>query len=139
VSEQRDETRVHNFIEFIASGPATPTLADAFSQAEEQVKSLSADIQSMEAAKDHAFTPPPRAWITARIGKLNHLLATRSEKSALALRRLTGPITPVAAEARSRQALIQGPMQTPRPQPAGRGRRFVIALVEAPLAPKARK
>ena len=57
------------------------------------MKSLSADIQSMEAAKDHAFTPPPRAWITARIGKLNHLLATRTEKSALALRRLTGAIT----------------------------------------------
>jgi site-specific DNA recombinase len=89
----RAETRVHNFIEFIASGRATPTLADALSQAEEQVKSLSADIQSMEAAKDHAFTPPPRAWITARIGKLNHLLATRTEKSALALRRLTGAIT----------------------------------------------
>jgi site-specific DNA recombinase len=89
----RAETRVHNFIEFIASGRATPTLADALSQAEEQVKSLSADVQSMEAAKDHAFTPPPRAWITARIGRLNHLLATRTEKSALALRRLTGAIT----------------------------------------------
>jgi hypothetical protein len=37
----RAETRVHNFIEFIASGRATPTLADALSQAEEQVKSLS--------------------------------------------------------------------------------------------------
>lgn len=40
----------------------------------------------MEAAKDHAFTPPPRPWITERIGKLNHLLAKRTEKSALALR-----------------------------------------------------
>jgi hypothetical protein len=57
------------------------------------VKSLSADVQSMEAAKDHAFTPPPRAWIHDRIGKLNQLLATRTEKSALALRRLTGAIT----------------------------------------------
>ena len=56
----RTETRVHNFIEFITSGRATPTLADALSQAEEQVKSLSADIQSMEAAQDHAFTPAPR-------------------------------------------------------------------------------
>jgi hypothetical protein len=31
--------------------------------------------------------------ITNRIGELNHLLATRTEKSALALRRLTGAIT----------------------------------------------
>jgi DNA replication protein DnaC len=69
---------------------ATPTLADALSQAEDQVKSLSADIQSMEAAKDHATTPrlDHRPHRQAR-----HLLATRTEKSALALRRLTGAIT----------------------------------------------
>ena len=59
VELNRAETRVHNFIEFIASGRATPTLADALSQAEEQVKSLSVDIQTMEAAKDHAFTHRP--------------------------------------------------------------------------------
>jgi site-specific DNA recombinase len=93
VELNRAETRVHNFIEFIASGRATPALADALSQAELQVKTLTTDVQSMEAAKDHAFTPPPRAWIADRIGKLNHLLARRTEKSALALRRLTGSIT----------------------------------------------
>ncbi len=89
----RAETRVHNFIEFIASGRATPGLADALAQAEEQVKTLTADVASMAAAKDHAFTPPPRAWIADRIERLNELLATRTEKSALALRRLTGVVT----------------------------------------------
>jgi len=40
---------------------------------------------------------------------------------------------PVPAEARGRQALLPGPLQIRRPQPAGRGRRFeFIALVEAP-------
>ena len=39
----RAETRAHNFIEFIASGRATPGLADALAQAEEQVKTLTAD------------------------------------------------------------------------------------------------
>ncbi|HKY34803.1 MAG TPA: hypothetical protein VJN18_02585, partial [Polyangiaceae bacterium] len=33
----RAETRVHNFVEFIASGRATPALADALAQAERQV------------------------------------------------------------------------------------------------------
>jgi len=89
----RAETRVHNFIEFIASGRASHSLADALTQAEQQVKSLSADVHGMEAAKDHAFTPPPRAWIANRVGKLNQLLAKRTEKSALALRRLTGSVT----------------------------------------------
>jgi len=45
------ETRVHNFIEFIASGRATPALADALAQAEEQVKSLTSDVTALEAAK----------------------------------------------------------------------------------------
>ena len=89
----RAETRVHNFIEFIASGRATPGLADALAQAEEQVKTLTADVASMAAAKDHLFSPPPRAWIADRIERLNELLAARTEKSALALRRLTGPVT----------------------------------------------
>jgi hypothetical protein len=69
----RAETRVHNFIEFIASGRASPTLADALS-----------------------------AWITNRIGKLNHLLATRTEKSA-----------------RGGQALLPSPGQIRHPQLAG--------------------
>jgi hypothetical protein len=63
--------------------------------------------------------------ITARIGKLNNLLATRTEKSALALRRLTGAIT-YPRKSRSRPALLHGPVQIRRPQPAGRGRRFEL-------------
>jgi site-specific DNA recombinase len=93
VELNRAETRVHNFIEFIAGGRATAGLADALGQAEEQVKALTLDVSSMESAKDHAFTPPPRAWIEDRVTRLNELLATRTEKSALALRRLTGPVT----------------------------------------------
>ena len=47
----------------------------------------------MESAKDEVFTPPPKAWIADRLRKLNELLAERTERSALALRRLTGPVT----------------------------------------------
>ena len=57
------------------------------------MKTLTADISSMELANQHVFTPPPRAWIVHRIAELNDLLAQRTEKSALALRRLTGPVT----------------------------------------------
>jgi site-specific DNA recombinase len=93
VELNRAETRVHNFVEFIASGRATAALGDALAQAEQQVKELTADVASMESAKGHAFTPPPRAWIVGRIAKLHELLAQRTEQSALALRRLTGPVT----------------------------------------------
>ena len=47
----------------------------------------------MEVAKDRAFAPPPKAWIVDRVAKLHALLAQRTEASALALRRLTGPVT----------------------------------------------
>ncbi len=93
VELNRAETRVHNFIEFIAQGRATPGLADALSQAESQVKSLSADVLSMESAKDQTFTPPTRSWITDRVRQLDDVLAKRTEQSALALRRLTGAVT----------------------------------------------
>jgi hypothetical protein len=82
-----------NFIEFIATGRATPALADALSQAEEQVKTLKGDVASMESAQRDVFTPPPRAWIADRVRQRNDLLSGRTEKSALALRRLTGPVT----------------------------------------------
>lgn len=89
----RAESRVHNFVEFVASGRATGALADALAQSEEQVKTLTADIASMQTASEHVFIPPPKAWIADRIRKLNDLLGERTESSALALRRLTGPVT----------------------------------------------
>jgi hypothetical protein len=55
----RAETRVHNFVEFVASGRATPALADALAQAEEQTKTLRADIASLESAKDELFPRRP--------------------------------------------------------------------------------
>ncbi len=61
VELNRAETRVHNFIEFIASGRATSALAEALAQAEEQVKTLTVDVASMASAAETAFTPPPRA------------------------------------------------------------------------------
>jgi hypothetical protein len=59
----------------------------------QQVKELTQDVAGMEAAKDRAFAPPPKAWIVDRVAKLQALLAQRTEASALALRRLTGPVT----------------------------------------------
>ena len=46
--------------------------------------------EGRQGPRHHPTTPRLDA---ARIGKLNHLLAARTEKSALALRRLTGAIT----------------------------------------------
>jgi len=47
------------------------------------VKTLSADVASLEEAKDHAFTPPPKAWIESRVAALTDLRDQRTERSAL--------------------------------------------------------
>ena len=49
-------------------------------------------VASLEEAKDHAFTPPPKAWIESRVTELTDLLEQRTERSALAFRRLAGPV-----------------------------------------------
>lgn len=130
VEMNRAETRVHNFIELIVSGRATAGLADALAEAEAQVKSLTADVASMESAKDHAFTPPPEAWIADRLRKLNKLLEQQTEKSALALRRLTGPVTLTPKQPEVGSALLPGPLQVRRAQSPRCGQRFeFIAMV----------
>jgi len=58
---------------------------------EEQVKTLSADVASLEEAKNHAFTPPPKAWIESRVAALTDLLEQRTGRSASAFRRLASP------------------------------------------------
>ncbi|MEZ4227270.1 MAG: hypothetical protein R3B13_40405 [Polyangiaceae bacterium] len=54
----RAETRVHNFVEFVASGRATPALADRWLSRRAGENSR-ADIDSMEAAKDDFFRVRP--------------------------------------------------------------------------------
>lgn len=88
-----EQSRVHNIIEFIATGRATPGLADALGASEEKVKRLHADVASLEATKADVFEPPPREWIVERLKRLDALLEAQTEASALAVRRLTGPIT----------------------------------------------
>ena len=50
---------MHNFIEFVAYGRATAGLADALAQAEEQVKTLTADVASMAVAGTRVHPAPP--------------------------------------------------------------------------------
>jgi hypothetical protein len=115
-----------------ANRAADPRLAmalssrfDALSQAEEQVKSLSADIQSMEAAED---TPSPHrpapGSATARQAEPPARHPHRKVRPrASAANRVDHP---VAAETRSREALLSSPFQILRPRPAGCGRRFEL-------------
>ena len=87
------ETRVHNFIEFIANGRATASITDALEEAEKKTKLIREDLESLEQANTSMFTPPPKEWIKYRISQLQNLLEQKTEQSAMTLRQLTGIIT----------------------------------------------
>ncbi len=90
---QNTETRIHNFIEFVAQGRATSALINALKQEENKADQLRIDIKSLQAASENVFEPPTVTWIQNRLADLQQLLEQRTEQSALAIRRLTGPIT----------------------------------------------
>jgi hypothetical protein len=106
----------------------------ALGQAGEQVTTLSADVASIESAKDHLFKPRPRAWIADRIAKLNDVLVKRSEKSASRTPAAHRRGDAHAEAARSGPPLLPGEMQIQKSEPARcRGRRSeFVTMVEAP-------
>ena len=87
------ETRIHRFIEFIAEAKATASIATALENAESKAKMLTCELKSLERAKEEAFEPPPLEWIGYQIGKIQEALESKTEKSALLLRKLVGKIT----------------------------------------------
>jgi hypothetical protein len=116
-------------------------LDQVYERTAEKLKELfahvSEELRLEKVELNRAETQGPRLHPTAP--RLDHRPHRQAEPPARHPQRKVRPRAPaadradhaVAAEARSRQALSQGPMQTPRPQPAGRGRRFVIALMDA--------
>lgn len=87
------ESRVHNFIEFVAQGRATKGLVDALEEAEKKVDSLKKDLESLQRAKENLFQPPPEAWISKRISEVKSVLEKKTEQSALLLRSYLGTVT----------------------------------------------
>ena len=84
---------MHRFVEFIAEAKATASIATALEDAEKNVKKLKVEIGSLEQTKNDAFEPPPVEWIDHRIKQIQDVLESKTEKSALLLRKLFGKIT----------------------------------------------
>ncbi len=96
-SEQR---RVANFINFIGAGKATRALGDALAAAEHKVDDLQGEIAVLEASSDALFQAPPLEWVADRVRSLRTLLERETDRSALLLRGVLGPIrlSPVVPE-----------------------------------------
>ena len=90
LSSQKD--RLDNLIEFVAEGRGSKALGKALDDAERRVESLQEEIASLTASRERVFKVPPPEWIEERILKLQGVLEQNTEKSALLLRDILGPI-----------------------------------------------
>ena len=88
----REERRMANFVDFVADGRGSRALGEAIAETERKIAALRTEVEILKRGREVAFTAPPVAWIESRVEKLREVLEARTEKSALLLRRLLGPI-----------------------------------------------
>jgi len=99
-AELESETRrLRNFVEFIAEGRGSRTLAEAQGAAERRVDDLSVELEMLRRSNDDVFRAPPLAWVEERVTKLQQILENKTERSALLLRKLLGSVSLVPASA----------------------------------------
>jgi len=84
--------RLDNIIEFIAEGRGSKALGKALDDAERRVEMLREEVTGLQASRERVFKVPPAEWIEERILKLQDVLEQNTEKSALLLRDILGPI-----------------------------------------------
>ena len=86
------ERKLGNFVEFIGQGRGSRALADALEVTERRATELRAEVAELEASRSRTFEPPAVAWVTERLATLQQVLERRTERSALLLRKVLGPI-----------------------------------------------
>ncbi len=86
------KNRLDNIIEFVAEGRGSKALGDALDDAERRVESLQEEIAGLQASRERVFKVPPTAWIKEKMARLQEVLESSTEKSALLLRDILGPI-----------------------------------------------
>ena len=88
-----ENRRLANFVEFIAEGRGNQTIAKALEETEKKVQTLETEINGLRRTHDKVFQTPPKEWIEEKLSKLEELLKQNTGQSAMALRKLLGPIT----------------------------------------------
>ena len=64
---------------------------------ERRVDALKTNLDVLRRGREIAFTVPPESWIRERAAKIQELLERKTERSALLIRQLLGPIRLVPA------------------------------------------
>ena len=86
------ERKIANFIDFIGEGRGSQALTTALVKTEENAESVRKEIAGLTASQRTIFEAPPEAWVAERIDTLQQLLERKTERAALLLRKVLGPI-----------------------------------------------
>ena len=87
-----EEKKLSNYINFIGEGQASRTLNEALLESEKKIDALQAEIDGLRQAHDKIFQAPSIDWIEKRLSEFSELLQLNTGESALALRKLLGPM-----------------------------------------------
>ena len=87
-----EQRRVANFVEFVAEGRGSRALADALTASEKRLEDFRVDLDGLRRSRNEVFLAPPREWLAERMMTIQTVLERRTQRSALLLRKLLGPI-----------------------------------------------
>ena len=87
-----ENRRLANFVEFIAEGRGNQTIGKALQTSEGRVQTLETEINGLRRSYDKVFQAPPQVWVEEKLSNIQQLLAQKTGQSAIALRKLLGPI-----------------------------------------------
>ncbi len=87
-----EERRLANFVDFIGEGRGSQALANALVETERRVEALREELDGLRRSREKVFQAPPVEWIEERLARMQEVLERRTDRSALLLRSLPGPI-----------------------------------------------
>ena len=87
-----EQRRLANFVDFIAEGRGSRTLAQALFDSERKVGALKEELESLHRCRGKVFQVPPIEWIQERLTKLKEILERNSDRSGPLPLKLLGPL-----------------------------------------------
>jgi hypothetical protein len=93
------ESKVRNFVNFIADGDTSNSVREALLAYEKNMFSLKSEVLALEETTNNVFKAPPLEWIKEKVINIKETLELQTEQSALLLRNILGtiklePVTP---------------------------------------------
>ena len=83
---------VQNYLNYIKMGNFSKVVSEALQEAETRSENLKEEMLSLEYQRKNTFKTPPQEWIKDKLEKLHETLSKNTRFSALALKKILGPI-----------------------------------------------